>query len=217
MRLPPEEPFAGPWRVESIDGVARRLVGWPPTSERTRVVAIDGRSSSGQSTLARRMADQLALTAVVVHTDDLAWHHSMFAWDDLAGPLIEAVRAGKEVGLRPPEWERRGREGAVEVAAGTTLLLLEGVGSSRRSMSHLLDASVWVQSDLDAILGRNEARMRAGEVSEATLEAWMAKEFAFIAEDRPWERAKLVVAGTPALPHDDRIEVVVADPPREER
>lgn len=34
----------------------------------------------------------------------------------------------------------------------------------------------------------------------------------FLAEDRPWERADLIVSGTPELPHDPSSEVVVAGP-----
>jgi hypothetical protein len=41
----------------------------------------------------------------------------------------------------------------------------------------------------------------------------MAEERPFLAADRPWERARLVVAGTPPLGHDPRTELVVADPP----
>ena len=41
----------------------------------------------------------------------------------------------------------------------------------------------------------------------------MAEELPFLAADRPWERARLVVAGTPPLGHDPRTELVVADPP----
>jgi hypothetical protein len=33
-----------------------------------------------------------------------------------------------------------------------------------------------------------------------------------LARERPWERAGLVVAGTPVLPHDERTEIVVAPP-----
>jgi hypothetical protein len=38
----------------------------------------------------------------------------------------------------------------------------------------------------------------------------MAEERPFLAADRPWERAGLVVAGTPGLPHDPATELVVA-------
>ena len=44
------------------------------------MAAVDGRSSSGKSTLAARLQDAIAASAVV-HTDDIAWWHSRFGED----------------------------------------------------------------------------------------------------------------------------------------
>jgi hypothetical protein len=41
----------------------------------------------------------------------------------------------------------------------------------------------------------------------------MAEEEPFLAGQRPWERADLVVAGTPQIPFDPLTELVVAQPP----
>jgi hypothetical protein len=40
--------------------------------------------------------------------------------------------------------------------------------------------------------------------------AWMSEELPFLAADRPWERANIIVSGTPQLDHDPVNEVVVA-------
>jgi hypothetical protein len=42
---------------------------------------------------------------------------------------------------------------------------------------------------------------------------WRVEERPLLAADRPWERACLVLAGTPPLAHDPPTELVVADPP----
>ena len=212
MRLRPEEPAAGPWRVEPIVDVVARLLG----SQRPAVIGIDGRSSSGKTTLARRMADAAAATSTtaVVHSDDIAWHHSIFGWVDLLlDGVVEPVRAGRAVAFRPPAWEVRDRPGAVEVPAGTEVLIVEGVGVGRPELAELFDATVWVQSDLEEAERRNLVRVEAGEISPAGYEQWMAEEVPVLAEQRPWERAGLVVAGTPSLAHDPVSEVVVASPP----
>lgn len=214
MRLPPEEPAAGPWRVEPIADVAGRLTGRPRGSDgRPVILAVDGRGSSGKTSLSRQLAEAVP-GAAVVHTDDIAWWHAAFDWAGLlAGGVLEPVRAGLAVAYRPPAWDARHRPGAVTVPAGLTLLVVEGVGSSRRALAHLLDASVWVQSDQDEIDRRNAVRVQAGEISPTGFDSWMAEELPFLAADRPWERAGLVVAGTPPLAHDPRTELVVADPP----
>ena len=194
------------------DLVARLLESAP----RPAVIGLDGRSSSGKTTLARRMADAAAATGTtaVVHSDDIAWHHSIFGWVDLllAG-VVEPVRAGRAVAFRPPAWDARERPGAVEVPAGTEVVIVEGVGVGRPELAELFDATVWVQSDLDEIERRNLVRVGAGELSLAVYEQWMAEEVPFLAEQRPWERAGIVVAGTPSLAHHPVSEVVVAPPP----
>jgi hypothetical protein len=45
------------------------------------------------------------------------------------------------------------------------------------------------------------------------LREWMAEEEPFLADQRPWERADLIVAGTPQIPFDPLTELVVAQPP----
>jgi hypothetical protein len=75
----------------------------------------------------------------------------------------------------------------------------------------LVDAIVWVQADADQTDRRNAARVAAGEADPVNFTAWMAEELPFVADQRPWERATIVVAGSPVLPHDPS-QVLVADP-----
>jgi len=190
--------------------LATAVVGAAPTSATAtadgvpRVIALDGRSASGKTTLARRLA-AVVPGAVVVSTDDVAWWHSFFDWDDLLvegvlQPLRRGAAApgGVGVAFRPRAWQERGREGAVVVPAGTRVVLLEGDGSSRRALGPWLDAAVWVQSDAAEQRRREDARIAAGEVSAELSRDWLAAEEAFFADDRPWERADVVVAGTPS-------------------
>jgi hypothetical protein len=94
MELDREEPSAGRWRVERIADVVNAFAERARTGAgRPLVLAIDGRSSSGKTTLAGRVADTVSATAVV-HTDDIAWSHSRFGWADLALCVLELVHAG---------------------------------------------------------------------------------------------------------------------------
>jgi hypothetical protein len=43
--------------------------------------------------------------------------------------------------------------------------------------------------------------------------AWMAEEIPFDTSQRTWERADLIVCGTPEIPFDPVTEIVVAEPP----
>ncbi|HEY6743915.1 MAG TPA: hypothetical protein VI110_16265 [Lapillicoccus sp.] len=170
------------------------------------VVAVDGRGAGGKSTVADRLAEVVG-GAVVVHTDDVAWHHGFFDWDGL---LLEGILGplsrGDDVAFRPPAWVERGREGEIAVPALAAVLLVEGVGSSREALTPWLDAAVWVQSDADEAYRRGiERDVAAGRNRAEALafwDEWMAQEVPFLAADRPWERADLVVCSTPNEPVD---------------
>ena len=212
------EPEAGPWRTELLASVAEamlRLGQERGAGDRTVVLAVDGRSSGGKTTLAARLAGAVPGSAVV-HTDDIAWFHSRFGWADLLiDGVLTPVRAGQPVALRPPAWEERRRPGAIEVPAGCPMLIVEGVGAARRESAHLTDAVIWVQADEPQTERRNLARAGGpgGLPTVADHRDWMAEEEPFLAGQRPWERADLVVCGTPELFYDPATEIVVAPPP----
>ena len=167
------------------------------------------RSSAGKTTLAGRLAATIP-ACVVVHTDDIAWHHAVLDWVDLlVGGVLEPARRGESVRDRPPQWDQRDRPGAIVVPASTRVLVVEGVGASRRELAPLLDAAVWVQSDAAELERRNRSRVAAEEMSPADFASWMAQEDPFLLADRAWERATAIVAGTPVLPHDPTAEVVM--------
>ena len=185
MDLPDGEPDCGPWRAVAVADLYAAL-------GRPRVLAVDGRSGSGKSTLVARLAATVPDTAVV-HTDDVAWHHDFFDWADL---LLDGVlvpwRAGRDVAYRPPPWEVRSRPGAITVPSGAPLLVVEGVGAGRRAFAPYLDALVWVQTDR-AVATRRGLERDGGDV--AFWDEWEARERPFLAADRPWDRAALVVNG----------------------
>jgi hypothetical protein len=207
MRLHAGEPQAGPWRAVPVASV-HALLGRPG------VLGIDGRSGSGKSTLAARLAAAVP-GAAVVHTDDIAWYESFFGWEHLlVDGVLAPARRGAAVAYRPPAWDARNRPGAVVVPADCPLLVVEGVGIGRRSLAAHLDGFVWVQSDADLSRRRGiERDIAKGEPDPASFwDEWQAEEVPLLAGERPWERAGLVVAGTPVLPHDEETEVVVASP-----
>jgi hypothetical protein len=215
--LAPGEPEAGPWRAERLAVVAAAVMrsGHEKGADRRPVVlAVDGRSSSGKTTLAARLQDVMAGSAVV-HTDDIAWWHSRFGWADLLiDGILTPARAGRPVSYRPPRWDERQRPGAIEVPADCPLLIIEGVGAARRESAHLTDAAIWIQADERETERRNLARVGqpGGSPTVQHMRAWMAEEKPFLAGQRPWDRAGLFACGTPQIPFDPATELVVAPP-----
>jgi hypothetical protein len=183
--LPDGEPDCGPWRPVPVADL-HAVLGRP------RVLAVDGRSGSGKSTLAARLAAVVS-GAVVIHTDDVAWYLDFFDWADL---LVDGVlipwRAGHDVAYRPPPWDARGRGGAITVSSAAPLLVVDGVGAGRKAFAPFLDALIWVQTDR-VVATRRGLERDGGDV--AFWDEWEARERPFLAADRPWERADLVVGG----------------------
>jgi hypothetical protein len=209
----PGEPEAGPWQTESLAHFADSLTG--PSLNRPRLIAVDGRGGSGKTALAGRLR-HLLHPAAVVHSDDVAWNHSRFGWDDLMiGGVLEPLRAGRDVHYRPPAWQREGRDGHIDIDADVSAVIVEGVGVSRRELAPLFDVLVWVQCDYDEALHRGILRDRAelGRDDEEALRewwAWEAEEVPFLRADRPWDRAHVIVGTASTLPHDPDTEVMVA-------
>ena len=144
--------------IGAFADLVRRQVGAP--AGRPPVLAVDGRSSGGKTTLAGRLAAAMP-GAVVVHTDDVAWWHAAFDWVDLlVEGVLAPVRRGAAVSYRPPKWDERGRPGAIEVPAGASLVVVEGVGAGRRELTGLLDGVVWVQTDPDEAARRDAVARR---------------------------------------------------------
>jgi hypothetical protein len=217
LQLPSEEPEGAPWRAELLTVVAEtllRLGSGRAARGRGVVLAVDGRSSSGKTTLAARLQDAVEGSGVV-HTDDIAWWHSRFGWADLLidGVLVPFHRV-EPVSFRPPRWAVHGRRGSIEVPARCPLLIIEGVGAGRSELSHMINALVWVQADQREAERRSLARIGqpGGARTVGDHQEWMAEEEPFLAGARPWERADMLVAGTPDIPFDPATELVVAPP-----
>jgi hypothetical protein len=200
-RLYSGEPAAGPWQVvPTVEVLA--LLGRP------RILAVDGRSGGGKTTVAEKLAAAVP-GATVLHTDDVAWYHAFFDWADLMRDgILAPLRAGRDVAYRPPAWDERGRDGAIMASATSPLVIVEGVGIGRRELAEYVDALLWVQTDEDEARRRGLARDGAHHASFWA--EWQAAEDPFQAEQRPWERAGVVVSGAPDVPHDPLGELVVA-------
>jgi hypothetical protein len=208
VHLPDGEPRFGPWRVRRVDDVLRDVFGDLPGGP--VLLAVDGRSGSGKTTVAERIAARVP-GAAVVHTDDVAWYHAMFDWAGLmADGVLAPLRRGEAVAYRPPPWDARGRPGAVTVPAGCPLVVVEGVGIGRHDLAGFFDALVWVQADRTLAWARGLARDGGDPAQEAFWHEWEAEEQPFLARERPWERADVIVDGAPELPHDSGTEIVVS-------
>jgi hypothetical protein len=142
--------------------------------------------------------------------------HSRFGWADLLiEGILRPVHQGHAVSYRPPRWAEHGREGSIDVLAGCPLLVIEGDGAGRQEVADLIDALIWVQSDEREAERRVLARIGMPDEAPTIWQhrEWMAEEIPFNTVQRTWERADVIVCGTPEIPCDPVTEIVIALPP----
>ncbi len=186
--------------------LAEQILVRPPRRGATRIVAVDGGSASGKTTIATRLAR--ALEASLVHSDDVAWWESFFDWWPLLiDGVLEPLAAGRSVRYRPPAWERRDRRGAIVAEPGPAVVV-EGGGVSRRELADHLDVAVWVDTDRQLALERGMGR--PGENLDFWRE-WERAEEDLLDHDRPWERAWVLISNDPHGPPDPDVEVALIE------
>lgn len=215
MRLHAGEPPASGWRVVPLLDVVQRLRDASPgVTGRPRVIAIDGRGGSGKTTLASRLCE-LVPGSTVVHTDDVAWNHAYFDWAEvLASNILKPLHRGTAVDFRPPAWTTHDRPGSITIPAGRTFIWVEGTGVIRSSLAPWLDASIYVQGDLDEQERLLAARDGDSAEQREHVVNWLREELPFMLREQPWSHATLIAAGPAPLPHDPATELVIAQPLR---
>ncbi|GAA2986842.1 hypothetical protein [Streptosporangium longisporum] len=213
MRLHPGETEAVGRRVVSVpDAVQLLRDASPGVTGRPRVIAIDGRGGAGKTTLAERLRAAVPGSAVV-HTDDVAWNHAYFDWGAvLVENVLRPLRRGEAVDFRPDAWIAHDRPGSITVPAGAEVVWVEGTGVAREELAPWLDASVWVQGDLDEQERLLLARDGDSPEQREHVANWLREELPFLLRERPWARATMIVAGPPYAGHDPDTEMVVAPP-----
>jgi energy-coupling factor transporter ATP-binding protein EcfA2 len=153
---------------------------------RVRVVAVDGPSGAGKTTVAGLLAGALAATGAtveVVHTDDLldGWDDLVTFWERLEAQVLAPLRAGRPGGYRTFDWLRNEFGAELQPVPLVDILILEGVTSARRAIRSELSFSIFVTAPDRLRLSRVLARDGAG-VLEPLL-TWRRAEAAFHAED----------------------------------
>ena len=165
-----------------------------PAVGATRVVAVDGRSGSGKSTVACSLA--AALPAPVINLDDL-----YPGWDGLADVtrrvrdwVIEPLRAGRDPRWRRYDWDR-GRYGGWVTTPRAEYLVVEGCGAGGRLIAPALSLLVWVD-----VPQEQRARRLAGRPDWSSYAPhaarWSAQETALLAREGTPDRADVHIRNT---------------------
>ncbi len=171
------------------------------------VVALDGRSGTGKSTLAEWMAGQL--DGLHVDQDDFYAGGELYAWQRLtpqekADRLIDwrrvrdevllPLRAGRGASWRPFDWNTmHGLSPETITAPASRLIILDGAYSARPELADLIDLTILVT--LDDAVRLERLRQREGEDATSAWQAvWDEAEDFYFGTIRPPEAFDLVIS-----------------------
>ena len=173
--------------VTRIAAATRRAV---PRAGRTRVVAIDGRSGSGKTSLTVALRDRLQ--APVVSLEDLygGWDGLERGIDLLVSAVLEPIAAGRAARVPRYDWV------ASEWVEPTLLeppdvLIVEGVGAGARRAASFHSLLVWLE--VPASVRKRRALDRDGETFAPHWDQWAAQENAMLARERTPDRADITL------------------------
>ena len=163
-------------------------------------VGIDGYGASGKTSLAALVAAAVPGVAVV-HIDDFAspsipdWDWTRFD-EQVVAPLI----AGRVARYQRWDWPTDSGAEWHDIAPGS-VVIVEGVSSTRHEVRAPWSLTVWVACPLDVRLARALARWSLerrslSEVMPRWLEDWIPSEDAYVARESPIARVDLIVDGT---------------------
>lgn len=174
------------------------------------VVAVDGRSGTGKSTLSTWMAECLEGTRVdqddfYAGGDIYEWRRltpqqkadRVIDWKRVRATVLLPLRAGKVASWHPFNWETMtGLAPDLITAWPSNLLILDGAYSARPELADLIDLSILVV--LDDSVRRDRLRQREGEdIASAWHQVWDEAEDWYFTKVRPPETFDLVIERSP--------------------
>jgi uridine kinase len=157
-----------------------------------RLVGIDGCGGAGKTTFAAQLSD--ALDGVpVIHTDDFASHDVPLEWGPrMLHDVIEPLLRGEPASYRPYDWDNRRPADDIVTVEPDGVVIIEGVGATRKAWRDRLALRIWVDCPRDIRLARGLAR--DGEEFREFWMDWMAAEDAYLEAERPQLHADVVVS-----------------------
>jgi uridine kinase len=161
---------------------------------RTLFVGIDGRGASGKSTLAAHAAAAVPGSAVV-HVDDFSGPSiPEWDWDRFRAQVLAPLLARRAACYQVSNWDSDAGGHWIDVPPGR-LVLVEGVSCTRAEAGVPWSLQIWVDAPREVRLAR-AAERDGPDLMHRWLEDWMPSEEAYVARERPQDRADLIVDGT---------------------
>ncbi|MCA9369652.1 MAG: hypothetical protein H6774_03320 [Pseudomonadales bacterium] len=171
------------------------------------IIALDGRSGVGKSTLAKKVAEEVG--GVVVTADNFwaggeneLWDNRSpeervqlgIDWKRLAKEVLIPLRNGEAVSYRPFDFQtNKGLSDTPITIAPHRVIVLDGAYSARPELTKLVDLSVLVQSSDDTVRRTNLVNREGATYMDDWHRRWDPAEDYYFSHIRPESSFDLVV------------------------
>lgn len=117
-------------------------------------IAVDGHGGSGKTTLANLLSKKL--NAEIIHTDDFAsWENPVNWWPILIEKVFQPIKDGEKfVSYKRSSWAVNHKPEPIIDQPVTEIMIVEGVGSSRKEFEKYIGLSIFVDTSEDVCLER---------------------------------------------------------------
>jgi cytidylate kinase len=181
------EPHFDPATVERL---AALLAASEPSAGPTRVLAIDGRSGAGKSSLAVQVA-------ALIEAPLVSLEYLYGGWGDLAGGIerlsesvLEPLSRGELATIPQFDWTADAWGASIELQPPADLIV-EGFGSLAPSASDLIAVGIWLEAPEE--VRRSRATSRDGGAFASFWDGWAAQEEEILALGHPAGSADVVL------------------------
>ncbi len=179
------------------------------------ILAVDGRSGAGKTTLAVELAALLREH----HRVSLFHLEEIYpGWDGLAEGLtryvdtvLRPLAAGSTAAWHAWDWGRD-TDGPLRRTEPAEIIIVEGVGASCAAARPYLDAGLWVEAPDE--LRRTSALARDGDTFAPFWQRWAEQELRWLERDDPARHADLVVQGHRGTTTPHQVRRALAGLPR---
>ncbi|MBX3013901.1 MAG: (d)CMP kinase [Caldilineaceae bacterium] len=169
------------------------------------MVAIDGHSAAGKSTLASTIQQHLA-SVTIIHTDDFyrplneeervsldarGGYEKYYDWERLEAQVLQPLSQGQRSEYQQYNWTTNALGSWIRMQP-SGIILIEGCYAARPELRAYYDVLIWVETPERKRMVRQTAR---ADATSTWLERWDAAERYYIEQFQPQRYADLVISG----------------------
>ena len=169
------------------------------------IIAIDGRSGAGKTTLAVELAARLRAhhRVSLFHLEDIypGWNGLAAGIERYVATVLTPLARGEAATWTSWDWENHD-DGGTQVTLPAEIVIVEGVGAAAAAARPFLSAAIWAEAPPG--LRKSRAMDRDGATYEPFWDQWAAQEDEWLATDDAPHQAGIRVnnsAGTSAPEH----------------